>query len=482
MPANDTMNVDRRQASRSDQMRSLPPNRLSACTKLALSFLLASTISAHAQISLTTAVDLALRGNPRVLGAQADLVKARAQLAETHDAYVPSITAGAGLGQAYGYLPSPPTLFEVNAGSLVFGASQFFYIRSATAGVNAAQLALEDIREAVAQDTALAFITLDHDQQREQVIRHQTKFAKNLVTIVQDRVDAGQDSQIDLTQAKLTAAQLRLAALKAQDDTANDRDHLARLIGLPPTSLQTDSTFPSAPISADEPANPAPHGYANSAVASAFASAEAKQQQARGDARFMFWPQINLVTQYNRYATFTNSFSTLEKFSSNGGRIGADEAAFGVQITLPFLDKTRSAKARETAADASRALHDAQNAQLEALDGQSRLRYTISELQAQAEVATLQQQLAQQQLDVVHLQLQTGTGNPTGPQMSPKDEQTARIAERDKYLAVLDAAFQLHQAEIQLLRQSGGLEAWLKSTIQPPAAPNGLPATPTPQH
>src|ERR1035441_5412083 len=45
-----------------------------------------------------------------------------------------------------------------------------------------------------------------------------------------------------------------------------------------------------------------------------------------------------------------------------------------------------------------------------------------------------------------------------GPQMTPKDEQNARIAERDKYLAVLDAAFQLHQAGIRLLRQSGDLE------------------------
>jgi hypothetical protein len=57
--------------------------------------------------------------------------------------------------------------------------------------------------------------------------------------------------------------------------------------------------------------------------------------------------------------------------------------------------------------------------------------------------------------------------------MTPKDEQKARIAERDKYLGVIDASFQLRQAEIQLLRQTGQLEAWLKSAIskQPPAAP-----------
>ena len=39
--------------------------------------------------------------------------------------------------------------------------------------------------------------------------------------------------------------------------------------------------------------------------------------------------------------------------------------------------------------------------------------------------------------------------------MTPKDEQKARIGERDKYLGVIDAGYQLHQAEIQLLRQTG---------------------------
>ena len=67
------------------------------------------------------------------------------------------------------------------------------------------------MREAVAEDTALAFVALDHDQQREQVVGQQCDFATTLVSIVESRVDAGQDSAIDLTQAKLTAAQLRLA-------------------------------------------------------------------------------------------------------------------------------------------------------------------------------------------------------------------------------------------------------------------------------
>jgi outer membrane protein TolC len=430
--------------------------------------------AAGAQISLSAAVDLAIKSNPRVLSAQAEVMRAQASLSETHDVYIPAVNAGAGLGQGYGYLPNPPTLFTVTAGSLVYNASQSFYVRSARAGLNSAQLALQDVRETVAQDTALAFVLMNHDRERQGVIEQEADDANKLVTIVEDRVNAGQDTQIDLTQAKLTAAQFHLAELRAQDDTAVDTEHLARLIGLPAGSLEIENSFPQTPMPAERSGET--QQYANLGIASAFANAAAKLQQAEGDSKFRFRPQVNLFVQYNRYATFTNSFKTLQQFSQNGAHIGSDEAACGVQITLPFFDKLRAAKARETMADASKALHDAQNLELDALDGKSRTRRSIEELRAQGEVAGLQQQLAQQQLDVLHLELQNGTGNPNGPQMTPKDEQNARISEREKYLSVVDARFQLQQAEIQLLRQNGELQTWLKSAGQ-----SGLPATPTPQ-
>ena len=470
-------------------MTSLPPTRqtpghsptgclrhLSCALTLCISLTLA--LSADAQLSLSTAVDLALRGNPRIQGAEADVAKARAQLSETHDAYVPSINAGAAVGQSYGYSPYPPTLFTVTGGSLVYNSSQFSYIRSARAGLDAAQLALDDMREAVAEDTALAFVTLDYDQQRAQVVGQQSSYATTLVSIVENRVGAGQDTAIELTQAKLTAAQLRLASMRAADNTAVDLEHLAQLIGLPPAALSVDSNFPASPIPLDTPVDTTVRGYANAAVAAAFGNAKAKQEQARGDARFRFSPQVNLFAQYNYYATFSDSFAQLQKiYQANTGQttLSSSEGAFGVQINLPIMDRTRAAKARESAADAARALHDAQNAQITALDGQSRLRHSVAELQSQVEVAGLEKQLAEQKLDVLQQQLKSG--NPDGPQMTPSDEQNARISEREKYLGVVDASYQLRQAEIHLLRQTSGLIPWLKSA----ASAAALPPSPTPQ-
>ena len=422
---------------------------------------------AGAQISLPTAVDLALHNSPRVRMAQADVARAEASLSEARDVYVPAVTAGAGLGNSYGYSPNPPTLFAFNAQSLIYGSSQRSYIRSSRYGITASGFALDDARQAVAEDSSLSYLALHHDLEREAILTQENDDAQHLVRIVQDRFDAGRDTAIDLTNARLTAARFHLARLNAEDETAHDRDHLSRLLGLPPTaSLLPDAAFPTLPMPSGT-AQPPSTLPATPGVASAFASADAKQQVAIGDARYLYRPQLSLIVQYNRYATFTNSFKQLQSFNQ-GINIAANEGVFAVQITLPFYDKVHQAKARESLADAQHARAQAEDAQLTALSGQFRLRHSIDLLQARSEVAELDQQLAQQQLDALTAQLNgPATG---GPLSTPRDEQNARIAEREKFLALTDARYQLQQTQINLLRQSGQLEPWLQQ----------LAATPTP--
>ena len=71
---------------------------------------------------------------------------------------------------------------------------------------------------------------------------------------------------------------------------------------------------------------------------------------------------------------------------------------------------------------------------------------------------------------MTRIQLQMGNGG-AGPLMTPKDEQNARITERQRYLDVLDAKVKLMQTEINLLRQTGKLEDWLKAVSVDISAP-----------
>jgi outer membrane protein TolC len=434
--------------------RMIFPLRLS----IALLVLALAEMPAVAQISFTTAVDLALKNSPRVKAAEAEAAKAQAVLEETKDAYIPTLVGGSGLGYSYGFPVGQPSVFNFTSQSLIFNYSQPDYIRAARASLNAANLALRDARQAVAEDAAITYLSLDRDQQRQAALADQNNYAARLVSIVQERLDAGQDTQIDLTTARLTAAQIRLARLRAEDTTEADRTHLARLTGLPQTGLSVVSS--SIPELIPPPTGEAPLGpMASPAVESAYAVARARQQTAFGDARYLWRPQIFFVAQYNRFSKINNYDLYYQRFQHNN-------AGIGIEITLPIFDAVRKAKARESAADAARAKHDADSARDQFLEGRQKVRHATAELAARAEVANLDQQLAKEQLDVMMVQLTAGTGNSSGPQMTPKDEQNSRIAEREKYLTYLDAGLQMKQAQISLMRQTGELETWLKSATQ----------------
>jgi len=425
-----------------------------------------AAVPARAQISFTTAIDLALKSNPKVLTAHADVDKAVAAVQQLRDAYIPAIVGGSGLGPpSYGFPLGQPSIFNITAQSLVFSYSQRDYLRAAQAALDAANLNLKDIREGVAEDAAITYLALDRDVQRQAALEQQQGFASRLVSIVQERLDAGQDTPIDLTTSQLTAAQIRLARLRAEDETTADQAHLARLIGLPARDLVTaDNSVPALPNPASQDLTN-PDQVTSPAVDSAYAVARSKRETAFGEARYLWRPQITFDGQYSRFAKFNNLQDYYFRFQQNN-------AAVGVQITVPLYDMAHRAKAREAAADASHAEHEADTLRDQFFDSRLRARHTAAELSTRAEIAALDQQLARQQLDILLVQLKAGTGNLSGPQMSPKDEQTARIAEREKFVAVLNANFEAAEAQISLMRAAGELDTWLAAAVHAlPSAP-----------
>jgi outer membrane protein TolC len=427
---------------------------------IACSAVAGAVTPAVAQISLTTAVDLALKNSPKVLMAQADVAKAQAALEELRDAYIPSVTEGNAVGPpSYGFPLGTPSIFTVTAQSLVFSYSQRDYIRSARAALDAANLTLTDVRQGIMEDTALTYIALDRDRQRQAALNDEAGFAGHLIAIVQERLDAGQDTTINLTTARLSNAQIQLAKLRAEDDAAADQAHLAQLIGLPAQGLSISGS--SIPALAAPQLNPTAGSLqvSSPAVDSAYANARAKREIAFGDARYLLRPQISFAGQYERFAEFNNFQDYYLHFQQNN-------AAIGIQISLPILDMGHRAKARVSAADAAHSEHEADILRDQFFESRLKARHTTAELAARAEIAGLDQQLAQQQLEVLLVQLKAGNGNSSSVQMSPKDEQASRIAERDKFLSVLDANFQMQQAQINLLRQTGELDAWIRSAEQ----------------
>ena len=408
------------------------------------------------QVSLGTVVDLAQRNSATVLMAQADVKKAQAVLSESKDVFVPSLTFSSGLPvfPEVGFTGTPPSIWSATVSSLVFSIPQKRYIDAARAGLQAATASLKDAREQVALDASTAYIELDTVNQELAVARQQEGFAGRLVEIEQQRAEAGVDSLSELLNARLNAAQVKLARIHLEARAERLSKQLASLTGLPVGSIAPDhASIPEIPqVHADQQ-------QTLSGITAAGLAAKSKLNQAKGDREINFLPQLSFGAQYNRNTTLLNDVNGFFRQP-----LPPNNFSSGIAISVPF-DLGHYAKAKESAADALRARVEAEQAQRQNEVQIADLTSSLKELDAQAEVASLKQQIAGEQLKTVLTQLEVGNGAAgepgAPPQPSPKQEQLARIDERQKFEEALDAGFDLARTRLGLLRALGHMQDWL---------------------
>ncbi|MDE3105776.1 MAG: TolC family protein [Acidobacteriota bacterium] len=425
---------------------------------LAAVLALAASATLHAQVSLTSAVDLALRSNPKVRAAQAQVDKARAQLGEARFVYTPSLSANSGLGYSYGFPLGQPTIFSVTSQSLLFSYAQRDYIKAARVGVDAAGYALEDARLQIEEDTAITYLQLNQQQQILSALDEQLATAEKLVQIVQARVDAGQDTQLELLRAQRIAAQIRLQQIRTQDQREATADHLARVIGLPGNPVATvPESVPAAPATQSAP----DVAWTSPVLLEAEANVRAKQRLAQAESHYMFVPQIIFAAEYSRFSNINNYkefYPTFNNFNA---------AEVGIQISLPLFDRAHMAKSNEANADAVLAIQQAATARNEFQEGTLKLQHASRELTARADLARIERDIAQAELQATITQNENPMAG--GTPLSPKDLQRARVQERQRYIDYLNADLELQQNQVRLLRMNGGLEQWLSHAAQPKA-------------
>ncbi|MGD0830978.1 MAG: TolC family protein [Terracidiphilus sp.] len=425
--------------------------------------LAATAISApaHAQVSLSTVVDLAQRNSTAVRLAEADLEKAKAVLAQTEDVFYPSLTFGSGLPAFHqiGFTPSIPSTFTGSIQAMTFSISQEEYIRAARSGSKAAILNLKDAREQVALDASTAYIELGTVKSELESAGQQETLAARLVEIEQQRTEAGVDPLSDLLQTQLTAAQLKLKRLHMETRAGTLAKQLAELTGLPASTIAPEpSSIPEIPaVKADEAHPPA------AAIQAAQMFANSKQKIARGDRLSQYLPEISFSAQYSATTDVLGVINTVDQYYKKN--IPPVNFNSGFQIQFPLFDLSRHAKAKASAADALRAKVEAEQAERQNEVQIAELSGSLRELNTLAEIASLKEQIAHEQLQSVLAQLELGNGATAGAgaqsQLTPKAEQLARIDERQKYQDSLDAGFELSKARLSLLRALGHMEDWL---------------------
>ena len=173
------------------------------------------------------------------------------------------------------------------------------------------------------------------------------------------------------------------------------------MTGLPVGSILTDhASIPEIPkVTGDEP----PMTVAG--VDAARLIALSKQHVAKGDEETNYIPQLSFFAQYNRNTTLLNNVN--QYFSQP---LPANNFFSGFNINIPLFDMGHRAKGRESDADALRATVEAEQAQRQNDVQIAQLNGSLRELDAQAEVAGLKQQIAADELKTVQTELESGNG------------------------------------------------------------------------
>jgi outer membrane protein TolC len=403
-------------------------------------------------LPLRRAVDLALAHSTTSAIAAAEETHAEEGYRELHDNYIPQFTVGSGLGKSWGFPLSlegaAPSIINLNGSAPLYNAGFREGLRAARADVAAASASGKDKRNEVIQDVVVTYAELNKWEQRIARLLDEQETANKFEEAVAERVKEGVDSGLERTKARLESARVKLRLTEAQGSADVLREHLARLTGLDAATIQTSvDSIPAFPDAPKEDEVRAKAGQ-NPEVESAVEHARAQYLRAQAEHK-SFWPTFDFATQYARLAKYNN----YDKYFANNS-YQPDNATVGLVIRWPILNYSERARQRAADADALKAAKQAEAAKDRVSEETLRLQRTVKQLEAAQEVAQLETEVSQANLDAVMTRIDAGQAN-----LHDLDQVRAKLSEDTSLLQ--DTAFELQRAQIGLMRATGELEAWV---------------------
>ena len=416
-------------------------------------FLLSTAIHLPAEtLTLRHAVELALTHGTTTAIAGAEERKADAAFREARNNYIPVFVLGSALGKSWGFPltleGAAPSIVNLNTQATLFNPALQQAMRAARAEVHAAELSGKDRRAQVIQETVLNYLELAQWEKQIEQLQKDGADSQKMESAVADRIHEGVDSAIESSKAKLVTARIRLRLAQAQGSADVLRLKLSRLTGVPELNLQTaPDSIPTLP--ADPDPNITSRAGDNPAVGSAEEHARAQYLRAKSEHRAL-WPSVDFAGQYSRLSTYNNYDQFFKTYQANDGSIGA-------VMRFPVFNFSQRARAQGADADALKAKKEAEAAKDQASTELLQLQRTVQQLSAARDVAELEYQISQSQLEAVAIRVQSSTA-------SFHDQQDARTQVREHRDQFLDADLQYNRARIALLRSTGTLEAWALGT------------------
>jgi outer membrane protein TolC len=168
----------------------------------------------------------------------------------------------------------------------------------------------------------------------------------------------------------------------------------------------------------------------------------ARQQLLKG-AKGSYWPTIDLIGEYSVLSKINNYQEFFLKFQRNNVNVG-------FQVTIPLFAAKTSANVALARSDFDEATLELAAAKRSVQQGAEQKLQALKEADAAREVARLDLQLAQEQLQDVEAKFNQG-------HVTLRDLEKVRVLENEKWLAFLDAGLFHERAQLDLLQATGQL-------------------------
>jgi outer membrane protein TolC len=404
-------------------------------------------------MTLRQAVALAVTQNPDVLLAKLDQQKAREEITIVHDPFVPKIFAGSGAAYTYGY-PSAidgaaPSIAQARASMSLFNRSQHYLEAQAKESAHGAEFDTARRQEEAVYRVATLFLNIEQMTRSLEAARRRIASLSRVRDLTAQRVTEGRELPLESKKANLAVLRAEQQAESLALDLESGEISLALAVGLSADDRIQPSAAERPPVTIpDSEQASIEQALANSnELKSLQSNIEGKMLEVKSH-RAMWMPKVDLIAQYALFGKY-NYADYFQKFQTNNAELGAS-------VQFPLLVGHRSsAEAAQAEADIAKFRIEAARTR-ERVAADTRTAYNnLKRTDAVREVARADLDLAREELTITLAQMDEG-------RVPLASVEAARATEDEKWLAYYEAQRAAETARLNILRETGLLEAALK--------------------
>jgi outer membrane protein len=404
-------------------------------------------------LTLRQAVEIALKENPDLVLSRLDQQKAEAAIRVAKDPFAPKLYAGSGLAKVWGYPTSiegsAPSIIQTRTDMALFNRSKTYELARVRETARGAAIDTESKSDQIAYQTATMFLDAQQLDRSKQSLQLEVESLQRVLSATGEQVEEGRQLAIENKRVAVEVARAsqRLAAVGGDLDYSEAS--LAVVLGYAAADRvqPREEERAAFEVPASEQAALELALQNNKDIRKLESQLQAKGFEVK-EAEATRLPVIDLVAQYALLAK-TNYQNFFTRFQRNNGELG-------VSIQIPLITGSAS---KGLAAQAQTDILE-----LRTQMGQIRNRIQLDTQKSYQELekARSAQEVARLDLDYTRDQVslllaQLGEGRATQQQVD-----NARLTEQEKWIAFYDAQHVVENARLDLLRQTGTLQAALR--------------------